>query len=98
MQLYMLTTSDNPYSPVTDYDEWYAWDMQRYNSNALLARVVRTSSELSDADRLLDIQRGIEEIVEENLSGVHIRVPSGTLESVLEEEMQFSARDSRQAA
>lgn len=98
MDMYMLTTSDNPYSPVDDYDAWLAWDMQRYNSNALLARVVRTSYELSDVDRLLDIQAGIEEIVNENVSGVHIRVKAGTLEDVLEEEVQFSSQDSQQAA
>lgn len=71
---YMLTTTDNPYSPVTDYDEWLTWDMQYYNSMGLLARVVMTSSDLSDELQMIDIQQGIEEIVRENVSGVHTRV------------------------
>lgn len=74
MDYYMLTTTDNPFSPVTQYDEWLTWDMARYNTNALLARVVRTSPELSDPDQLLAIQDAIDEIVEENVSGVHTKV------------------------
>lgn len=74
MAYYMLTTTDNPFSPVTQYDEWMAWDMAYYNSNSLLARVVRTSSELSDVDQDLAIQKAIDEIVTENVSGVHIKV------------------------
>lgn len=72
---YMLTTTDNPFSPVTQYDEWMAWDMAHgYWSNSLLARVVRTSPDLSDADQELAIQDAIDEIVNENVSGVHTKV------------------------
>jgi len=74
MDYYMLTTTDNPYSPVTHYDEWLAWDMRYYNSNSLLARVVRTSSELSDSDQELAIQEAIDKIVTENVSGEHTKV------------------------
>lgn len=74
MDYYMLTTTDNPYSPITDYDQWLAWDMHRYNSNALLARVAYSSPELTEADQLLAIQEAIDEIVTENLSGVHTKV------------------------
>ncbi len=74
MDLYMITTTDNPFSPVTQYDEWLTWDMARYNSNSLLARVVRTSLELSDTDQQLAIQEAIDEIVTENVSGVHTKV------------------------
>jgi len=75
MELYMLTTTDNPYSPVTEYDEWMTWDMTHgYYSNSLLDRVVYSSPELSDADQLLAIQDGIDEIVTENVSGVHTKV------------------------
>ena len=82
MDYYMLTTIDNPFSPVTQYDEWLVWDMARYNTNALLARVVRTSPELSDLDKLLTIQEAIDEIVEENVSGVHTKVRAGSIDSL----------------
>lgn len=83
MDLYMITTTDNPFSPVDQYDEWLAWDMARYNSNSLLARVVYTSTELSDADQVLAIQDAIDVIVTQNVSGVHTKVKSGTLEDEL---------------
>lgn len=74
MDLYMLTTTDNPYSPITHYDEWLTYDMAIHNTNSLLARVVRTSPELSDADQDQAIQDAIDEIVTENVSGVHTKV------------------------
>lgn len=74
MDNYMLTTTDNPFSPFTQYDEWLTWDMARHNTNSLLARVVRTSPELSEPDQELAIQEAIDEIVNENVSGVHTKV------------------------
>lgn len=72
---YMLTTVDNPYSPFTQFDEWYAWDQTAgYATPGLLARVARMSSEISDADQYLAVQDAIDEIVRENVSGVHRKV------------------------
>lgn len=80
MDLYMITTTDNPFSPVTHYDEWLTWDMAHgYWSNSLLARVTRTSPELSDEDQALAIQEGIDEIVRENVSGVHTKVRADSM-------------------
>jgi len=68
---YMLTTVDNPFNPFTEYDEWYAYDtMMGYNTTAFLARIARVSSEISEPDQKLAIQLAIEEIVEENVSGM----------------------------
>lgn len=75
MDHYMITTTDNPFSPVTQYDAWFAWDiLHGYWSNSLLARVAYTSSELSEADQDDVIQQAIDEIVTENVSGVHTKV------------------------
>ena len=72
---YMLTTVDNPFNPFTEWDEWYSFDESRgYQSTGLLARVVRTSNDLSDADQELAIDEAIDEIVRENLSGVHRKI------------------------
>lgn len=74
MDQYMITTTDNPFSPLTQYDEWLTWDMANYNTNSLLARVARISPELSDLDQELALQQAIDDIVTENVSGVHIKV------------------------
>ncbi len=44
---YMLTTVDNPFSPFTQWVEWYAYDTASgYHTCALLARIAITSDEL----------------------------------------------------
>lgn len=71
----MLTTVDNPYDPFTQYDEWYAYDFQSgHHSPGLLARVCVYSEEISEADQVLVIEHAIDEIVKENVSGVHKKV------------------------
>lgn len=68
----MLTTVDNPFSPHTQYDEWLVYDTRMgHHTNALLARVVLSSDELSEPDQLLAIEQAMQEIVRENVSGLH---------------------------
>lgn len=76
---YMLTTVDNPYDPHTQFDEWYAWDMaQGYHTLALLGRVVRTSTDLSEAQQDLDVANAIDEIVKENVLGLYRKAEAPT--------------------
>jgi hypothetical protein len=71
----MLTTTDNPYDPFDDWDSWYEYDTRMgYNSSTLLARMCITSFELSEADEILSITQAIDEIVTENVSGMHKKV------------------------
>jgi hypothetical protein len=78
----MLTTVDNPYDPFTQYEEWYAFDLRAgYHSTELLARIVITSDELSDADQSLAIELAIDEIVRENVSGMHKKVTASDVSS-----------------
>lgn len=63
-----ITTSDNPYNPLTDYDRWEAFDrMQGYGTPEYLARVVRTTTEYGEGTYADDIERAIDEIVLLNL-------------------------------
>lgn len=75
VQLHMLTTIDNPFSPFTQFDEWLAFDQRlEYYTLAFLGRVVHTSSELSESDQSLAIEDAIDEIAIHNVSGMHIKV------------------------
>ncbi len=77
--MHMLTTVDNPFNPVTHFDEWDAWDRQAgYCSLALIGRVVITSNEMSELDQALATEVAIREIVRENASGMHRMVPEST--------------------
>lgn len=76
---YMLTTVDNPFDPFTQFDEWFTWDSKAgYHTPSLLDRVVATSDELSEADQAKAVQWGIDEIVRENVSGMHRKVSRST--------------------
>lgn len=80
--VHMLSTVDNPFNPFTQFRDWYEWDEDHgYHSSSFLARIVRTSDELSDADESLAIELAIDEIVRENVSGVHIKVPDPSASS-----------------
>lgn len=73
---HMLTTIDNPYSPVTHWDEWFAYDAERgYHTPDFLARVVITSDELSELDQDLALEDAIDEIIRENVLGIYKKVP-----------------------
>lgn len=75
MDEYMLTTYDNPFNPFTHFEEWRAYDESNgHHTLSFLARVVRSSHDLSVADELLSIQEGIDEIVRMNVSGIYMKV------------------------
>ena len=63
-----LSTSDNPYNPLEDYDSWEQYDrLHNYGTSDYLARVTRTSHEFGEAAYAEDIERTIDEIVLLNL-------------------------------
>jgi len=78
----MLTTTDNPYDPFDDYDEWSAYDNRMgYNTPGLLARITITSDELSEPDQYLAIDQAIDEIVSENVSGIYKKVSRDSVDN-----------------
>lgn len=75
MTEHMLTTVDNPFDPFTHFDEWYVFDVAAgHHTLSFLARIVKTSDELSEADQSLAIEQAIDEIVEENVLGLYRKV------------------------
>jgi hypothetical protein len=75
MALHMLTTVDNPFDPVTQWNEWLNYDESAgYFTNSYLARIARTSPDLSDADQELAIEQAIDEIVQENVNGLYRKI------------------------
>lgn len=70
----LLSTKDNPFNPHTEWDEWHAWDFPRYDTLGLLGRVVRSSYDLPANLQTEAFNEAVDEIVTENVSGVHIKV------------------------
>lgn len=61
---FALTTYDNPYDPFTQFSDWFMFDVQKgYNSSSYLARIAKTSPQLSDAENNEEIERAIDEII-----------------------------------
>ena len=72
---YMLTTTDNPFNPFTQFDDWFLYDESKgYHTCSYLARIARTSSELSDLENENEITRAINEIVAFNILGIYKKV------------------------
>ena len=75
-----LTTIDNPFNPFTEYDEWYAYDLElaRKNNRAdccsYLAAIAKTSDQLGFVDEVLAIEEAINEIIEYNILGIFKKV------------------------
>jgi hypothetical protein len=77
----MLTTIDNPWNPFTNYDEWYQFDHTHgYDTPGYLARIVKTSFDLSDADQEQAVEDAIDEIVRLNILGIYKKVLNTTEE------------------
>ena len=70
-----LTTIDNPFNPFTDFTKWFLYDIEKgYYSCAYLARIARTSDQLSDAENLNEIERAIDEIIRLDFMGIYKKV------------------------
>ena len=70
-----LTTIDNPFNPNTQWDDWLRYDEDHgYYTTAYLARIAKTSDELSTADYLDAVEQAIDEICELNLLGLYTKL------------------------
>ena len=73
----MLTTTDNPYDPFKNFDEWFMYDTEKgYNSCGYLARIVKLSDEMGEEEALLETERAIDEILEYDFMKIRKKVYS----------------------
>lgn len=71
IQRFLLSTSDNPYSPFTEWEKWYLEDLHLgYDTCGLLARTTANAEDFNDIATF----EAMRDIVELNLSGKHIIV------------------------
>lgn len=70
-----LTTTDNPFDPIDEYDKWFAFDVQNgYCTDSYVARIIKTSSEFSDEEQKAAYEDAINEILSYNLTGNYKKV------------------------
>lgn len=79
MAKYALTTFDNPFNPITNFDKWFMFDEEKgYQSTAYLGRIARTSPSLSDEENDAEVERAIDEIISYDFMGVYAKVTADT--------------------
>lgn len=79
MRIVKITTEDNPFDPIDDFDNWYAFDTSNgYNTLSYLARIARTSDDLPEEENQKEIERAIDEICYFNLTGNYKKVVRGS--------------------
>lgn len=71
----MLTTHDNPYDPFEQFDSWDMFDREKgYNSCSYLARIARTSDQLTDQENAKEVERAIDEIIKYDFQNIYKKV------------------------
>lgn len=80
MDIIMLTTVDNPYDPIDDFDHWHSTDLQlsvlnhRRDTCSLLALFSYCSENLSDKRNDEEIERAIDEIIANDSLNIYRKV------------------------
>lgn len=70
-----LTTVDNPYDPFEQFISWFLFDEEKgYHSCAYLGRIARTSSQLTDDENDLEVERAIDEIIKYDFMNIYKKV------------------------
>lgn len=75
----MITTTDNPFDPFTEYDQWSDYDeRQGYFTNQYLARLVteKMNARTSEADADMLAMDAMDEMVEVGLYPYQIVYPT----------------------
>jgi len=87
----MLTTSDNPYNPFTQWREWYNYDVSNgYNSCGLVARLVVDDNVEIDTNALED---ALFEIVRYKLTADYLLVTADSFPILFNKEQQEVSKD-----
>ena len=59
----MITTRDNPYHPIKDFDSWYSWDESHgYHTCQLIDSFAHTHDSMSENEMKTELMRAYKEI------------------------------------
>lgn len=83
----VLTTPDNPFDPIKQFDLWYDFDLDKerrsldengnityLNCCSYLDRMAHTSDQLSDFENIEEIERAIDEIIKHDVTNSYMKV------------------------
>ena len=77
-----LTTFDNPFDPIDQFDSWFLYDIEKgYNTCERLARFANTSDQLTEKENNEEIERAIDERVAIDFLNVYKKVKKEIVET-----------------
>ena len=80
MRKIALSTVDNPFNPITDFDRWFVTDLQlsvqnnRRDTCSLLAALSKNSYDLSDEENEKESEQTINRIILNDPLNVYVKV------------------------
>lgn len=71
-----LTTTDNPFDPLDDFNSWYDYDMfvGKHNTCGYLDRVSHYSDDMTEKEKTEELERAIDEIMEINPLNIYRKI------------------------
>lgn len=68
----MITTIDNPFDPIKDYNKWNQWDIDNgYNTASYLARILQNFKMVDDEYTSQDIREAQQTIIDNDMLNVY---------------------------
>lgn len=70
-----VTTIDNPFDPFSQFDSWYAFDVEKgYYTCSRIARLTNLTDEMSEAERDNENERAIDKLIEIDVLDIYRKV------------------------
>ena len=65
MRIVSITTIDNPFNPITEFDDWFRYDVDKgYYTCNKLARLTNVREEMSSVEQMNEVERGVDRLIE----------------------------------
>lgn len=72
---YALTTNDNPFNPFTQFDSWFAFDIEKgYYTCSRIARLTNLTDDMSEVEKSKEIERAIDKLIEIDVLDIYKKV------------------------
>ena len=69
-----LTTKDNPFNPLDQFDDWYKFDIEKgYYSCSLLARMIKVSDDFTEKEIDEATEEAIDTIISIDFRNIYVK-------------------------